>query len=305
MIPGILSSQISSAAAAVDGSIGTAAGVGGSAAVGSATAGSTGAATGAGAAAASTLAAPPLDGLSPTGAWSASRDLLTTFIGGSRYTDAGSGAISSFKDQSGNSRDLNDGTFAARRPTLTTGGPNSRSCLDFDGSSDVLSTEAGVNISNFMTASNGYMVISLIADAVVVNDATAYNNDGVLADIGGFMGIYLRNTAGTPETVQAYNFDGSVDVAASAVINTGTVYVVEWRHEGGNLYVRVNGTGEQTAASGNMSTLSNPLGMGAGYSGSGVKSNIKVFEAAVFSTVPGSTARDALVADLMSHVGAV
>ena len=51
----------------------------------------------------------PLDAIAGiTGAWSASRNLLSSFGAGSRYTDAGAGAISSFTDQTGNGRHLAD-----------------------------------------------------------------------------------------------------------------------------------------------------------------------------------------------------
>lgn len=239
----------------------------------------------------------PLDGFSPTGAWSMSRDLLSAFAGGSRYTDS-SGAVSSLNDQSGNTRHLTDAGTAARRPTVATGGPNSRTCADFDGSTDFLT---GAAISNFISNSAGYMIVSWLADAITLNVAQSYNNHLILGDAGQFMGLYLRDT-GSPDTVYGFNWDGNEDRGVDATIAVSTAYVTEWRHDGGNVYVRVNGGTWQSAASGNTSTMTNALLLG-GRNGA-QQFNGKIFEAAVFSTVPGSTDRDAFEADFRAWVGA-
>lgn len=231
----------------------------------------------------------PLDGLSPTGAWSLSRDLLSAYSGGSRYTDV-SGAISQLTDQSGNTRNFTDGGIVGQRPTLTTAGPNSRACADFDGSTDFLIASA---LSNFISASSGLMIVGCIIDAITLNNAVAYQNDSLLVDSGLFAGIYLRNTGGGQAI--AYNWDGNEDKAV-ATIATATPYVLHWRHEGGNVYMGVNGT-ETSVASGNTSTLTGILRMaGSQYS------NCKVFEAATFSTVPGTMA--AVISDMKTWIGA-
>lgn len=249
-----------------------------------------------------TTSAPPsgiLDGVSGvTAAWSMSRDLLGSFAG-SRYTDV-SGAVSSLNDQSGNSRHLTDAGTAARRPAVSTAGPNSVTCADFDGSSDHL---GGAAASSFVTASAGYMLVSFIVDAVTANSGNPYENEPVIGDGGGFMGIYLRNTAGTPETAQAYNWDGSADVATSATIDVATAYVVEWWHDSGNLYVCVNNGTPVSVASGNTSDLTGALDIGHAYGGSGEFFDGKVFEAYTASAVPAS--RSTIAADFMTQIGAV
>src|SRR5687767_3281347 len=73
----------------------------------------------------------PLDGLSPSGAWSLSRDLLTAYIGGTRYIDAS--GVHTLNDQSGNTRNLTVASEGSAKPALATAGPNSRECADFDG----------------------------------------------------------------------------------------------------------------------------------------------------------------------------
>lgn len=245
-----------------------------------------------------------LDGLAGlTGAWSASRDLLTAFGGGSKYTDAGGGAISSFADQSGNGRDLTDGGSSTRRPVLTTAGPNSKACLDFDGTNHYLSSAAA--FSSFVAAGAKYMIVSIVPDAIVNNSANSYSNDGVFAEQGGYCGIYLKNTAGTPETAIAFNYSGSDNAASSAVIDTGTAYVLELRHESGTLGLRVNNGTEVTTSSNNTDSLGSTLNLGWGYTSSSQKYNGKVFEAAVFSTVPSGANRSAVAANWMTWCGAV
>lgn len=242
-----------------------------------------------------------LDGVSGvTAAWSASRNLLSSFGAGSKYTDAGGGAISSLNDQSGNSRNLTDGGSSTRRPALSTAGPNSIACLDFDGSSDYLT---GAAISNFISNSSGYMLASFIIDTVTANSANPYENEPILGEAGGFMGIYIRNTTGTPETAQAYNWDGNADAATAAVIDTATAYVVEWWHDSGNLYLCVNNGTPVSVASGNTSNVTNALGLGKAYTGSGAALDGKVFEAYTASAVPAS--RSTIAADIMTHIGAV
>jgi hypothetical protein len=166
-----------------------------------------------------------------------------------------------------------------------------------------LQSAGGVVLSNFITASAGYMIMSVMVDTISTNNSNFYDNDAVIGDLGGYAGIYLRDS-GTPKGAIAGNWDGSNDLAEASVISYSTPYVIEWRHEGGTLYVRVNGSGEQSVASGNTSDLSNRINLGNGYTGNTARLNGKFFEGATFSTVPSGTERDNLVADFMDHIGA-
>lgn len=237
----------------------------------------------------------PLDGLSPTGAWSASRDLLSAFAGNSRYTIAT--GVSSWKDQSGNTRNA-DNAAGTQQPTITTAGPNSRSCLNFPGDS-VSAVLDSVAISNFIAAGSGYLVVSYIADTINTNSANSYSNDQIIADTGGYMGLFLRNTGSPTDTLYAFNWDGNEDKATNTDVVAGTTTVAEWKHEGGNVYVRVNGGIWKSATSGNTQVLTGLLRFG-----TITKFDGKLFEAAIFSTVPSAANQDAIVADFMDWVGA-
>jgi hypothetical protein len=234
-----------------------------------------------------------LDGTSATGAWSMYRDLLTSFVGGTRYTTAT--GVNQVTEQTGSARHLRQ-TNTTFQPVVTTAGPNSRTCADFDGSNDSFDLASG-SLSNFITASSGYVVVSFIADAITSSASSIYDNNPVFSDGAGYIGLFMKS----PNILGAFNWDGNADAALFTPITTATPYVAEWRHEGGNLYVRVNGGTETSVASGNTSSVSGGLQI----AGQTIKGNIKFFEIATWSTVPALATRNAIVANFMAqHVAA-
>lgn len=239
---------------------------------------------------------PPVDTVaSVTGAWSLSRNMLTSFGAGTRYTKTGT-AIITLEDQSGNNRDFTDGGLAARRPLEATAFPAGVLCADFNGSTNVLPSIA---LSNFITASSGAVIVSVIVDAVSSNNSISYNNDGIIADGSIYMGLYARNLSGV--TFHAFNWDGSED-APSTTGSVGTAYVLMWRHHGGNMYVSVNGGTEVSVASGNTQVLTGTLNLGG--TGGGSFCNCKIAE--VFTTSDGSqtAALAAAIANMKTYCGA-
>ena len=245
------------------------------------------------------LPAAPLDDLSPTAAYSASRNLISAY-GGARYTDAGGGVISAFLDQSGNTRNLTQAT-AGNRPSLATAGPNSRECIDFDGTNDILT---GAAISNFFTNSAGYAVMSFQIDTLTSTNVS-YTGVEAWGDTGGYLGVVMWDdgSASGIKRASAYNYDGSQDYVGMTVDNldVDTPNVLEWRHEGGTLYLRVNGVAEYSIASGNTSSMAGALRMAAGDFN---YFNAKIYEFVTFDTVPILGDRDALVDNLMAWCGA-
>jgi hypothetical protein len=231
-----------------------------------------------------------LDPYSPSGAWSMSRDLLIAASGLPRYTTAT--GINSIKDQTGGLRHLAN---TSNQPVVATAGPNSRTCADFNGTTQILQTAASV--SSFWSNTTGYVVCSFLVDGITGSDTVdLFFNDLVWGDgINGYSGIYLT-ASGTPAKMTAFGYDGNNDFASQDVVVTGTAYVAEWRHEGGNLYLRVNGGTEVSVAHGTASDMSGPLGIGD-------HANIKFFEMATFATIPSSTNRDIIAADFKSHIG--
>jgi hypothetical protein len=152
-------------------------------------------------------------------------------------------------------------------------------------------------LSAFITASAGYFIVSFIADDTASNSANIYDNDAIFADNGAFMGAFIKNG-----NAQAYNWDGSADTPTADAISTGTAYVYEWWHSGGNLNSRLNGGTTRTVASGNTTTLVGPMLIGRNYTAS--YADINIFELAAASTVPGSTDMDAIAASFKTWCGA-
>lgn len=237
---------------------------------------------------------PPLDGLANlTGAWSMGRDLLTTFIGSSRYTDS-SGAVSQLTDQTGSAHHLTQGT-SGNRPAVATGGASSRACALFDGTNDYL---AGAAISNHIANNNGYIIASCIPLTIDTNNTTNYfYNDVLFCDAGGYMGAFMRSNG----NAVGFNYDTNQDVAQVSGVSTSNPIVLEWRHEGGNVYIRVNGSSWQSAASGNTGSVTGLLQLGRTLSGT-TYTNLKFFDMASFNSVPNDTIKNALAADFLAWI---
>ena len=229
-----------------------------------------------------------------TGAWSLSRDLLTSFTG-DRYTLNGSD-VSSLNDQSGNARHLAQGNAGLQPPTVAAGA-NSRTAIDFvPASTDSL---VGAAISNFISNSTGYIICSGIVDAFNSAAPPHFGDEAFFVDSGGFMGWHFVSTpAGS-----AYNWDGNSDVMASPhAMAVGDEVVVEWKHESGTLYSRLNRGTWLSVASGNTTTMTGTFQIGK--SSGSVWADYKFFEMACFSSIPTESQQDAAAADFMSWIGA-
>ncbi len=245
---------------------------------------------------------PTTPGATAQWAVSRSRVLVPGYAGA--FDTVAAGKAVTWNDQSGFARNLivsNSGTA----PIATTSGPHSRECFDFSPTSFSVGEEmhtqtpAGA-IGNLISASTGYMVASIRPDVVTQNSLQSWNNANVLVFGGQFGGLTVKSDG----TLLAYNWDGTDDKAASvsgAVPIGGKPCVIEWWHQGGNVYQRVNGGGQTLVASGNTTDLTHEVRMGSSGLG-GTFFDGKVYEAMIFSSPPAN--RDAIVADMMAWVGA-
>lgn len=233
-----------------------------------------------------------------TAAYSAARRLVGSWKGSLYHTV--SSAVDKLFDQACRGNELTDGGTSTRRPAIAT--VNGHDALDFDGSTDALSSFE--NLSEFITAAEGYVCVSIVPDTITLNNGTTYTNHGVVGDQGGYHGVYLKN-AGTPKTAIAYNYDGSEDVASSATINTGTAYVIELRHQGGHIYIRVNGGTEvDGGVTGSTQSLANTVNMGRGYSSLATAFDGKIQECVYYNADPGLTVRNAIMNSMKTEIGA-
>lgn len=87
-------------------------------------------------------------------------------------TDAGSGAVSAWADQSGNGRDLAQGT-AGSRPTTGTRTQNGRNVIDFDGTADFLDASSAFT----QGTSDTVFVVCLNDDGADSTTQVVYNGD--------------------------------------------------------------------------------------------------------------------------------
>lgn len=228
---------------------------------------------------------PPLDGLSPTAAWSASRQLLTAY--GGAFYNLTSGRVDTLYDQSGNSRDMTQATGATRPvidPSVVV------DALNFAGSQQLAITTA---VSNFISATDGYMIATVRNASFLSDSATPYVNSYVLQDNGQNFGLTVRDNSGSP-----LYYVGSDPNYLSASIVAGTTYVIEWRHAGGTLYQRTNGAGETSMSAGNTNVSGTIFRMG------GSSFNGLIYEAATFSSVPTLSERNAMVQAFGLYAGA-
>jgi hypothetical protein len=227
-----------------------------------------------------------------TAAWSMDRVLLAAY-GGALYTTAT--GVSSWNDQTGNARHMVQAT-AANQPVVTTAGPKARACAAFDGVNDVL---AGAALSNFITASTGYIVTVFLPRAATTdNAAPAYMNDAAWADANGYAGVYFTSSG----KVYANSFGAGSSVALhSGIPINGPVLVAEWKQESGTLWFRLNGGSWASAAAGNIGAMTNALRFGAPYPSFGTWSDLYLFEAVSFNVIPSVAQQDALVADMVAR----
>lgn len=234
----------------------------------------------------------PLDGLTPSGAWSGSRVMVDGYAG-SLFTET-SGDVQTCLDQSGNSNTLS--TTTNKFPTTTSYGSNGR--IGFD-----LTTVDGnftkATLADLIDADDGYFITSVYVDSISNNSATIYDNDGVIADTADYMGVFLRST----NKAIAYNWDGNADYSPDGTgdsVSTGQVYVFEWLHTGGNLTLYIDGVASTSVASGNTGSL-----IGTFYWGSGTDVRLKgvLFELASFKTIPNASQRTALRNNMSNWVG--
>ena len=93
-----------------------------------------------------------------------------------------------------------------------------------------LQTAAGDPLSDFISNSTGYIIVSGIFTTLTANQASVWNNHCLMVDTGGFMGVHGK----TGGLALASNWDGNSD-STSVSISAATAYVFEWRHEGGTL----------------------------------------------------------------------
>lgn len=229
-----------------------------------------------------------LDGLSPTSAFSAFRQLKSDYSGA--YYTTSSAAVTAFKDQSGNSRDLTQAS-AALQPAIGT--VNGKDVIDFAGAGQYLS---GALLSDLISADDGLIIVSFLPDTIdQAGNATFFGN-AVITDAAEAGDIVLF----TPARMRGVQYDGAYRQTPSINIGTGAPLVVSLRKDGTKLYLRANLGAEMEVACGNLTALAYAIQL------SGPASRDldgKVGEMVTFAATPDSSTRDSIVASFMAALG--
>lgn len=141
---------------------------------------------------------------------------------------------------------------------------NSLDPASFDGVNDKL---AGAAFSTFATDS-AYGGWALIKVASIGTDAAApslYDNDNVWSN-GAYAGLVLRDDGGGTVTVTLFHFDGG-QKGVAANFTTGAWQLVQWKYDGTNIKIRVNGGSWSSTAAGTLADLSSTFSLSASYDG--------------------------------------
>ena len=156
---------------------------------------------------------------------------------------ASSGAVSEWRDKSGNARHVSQGT-AARQPTTGTRTQNGLNVLDFDGGDRLVRADAAALRPSTATV---FAVVKL-PDAPLsgVKSILANGNDIDYATNNYIFGINSASMAVLGRTPSA--------IVSGSALSASTSYVLEWVHSGSDVTARANGTLNINAAASTLGT---------------------------------------------------
>lgn len=127
--------------------------------------------------------------------------------------------------------------------------------VDLDGVNDEITT--GVAISSFITASAGTMAVWVKPTGTPVSTTRYDFGEQLMGDTEMYISIG-RSVINGNDRITCGNWDGSPTVIEITYTADEWVHIV-WRHTGGTLYGYKNGVEVSSVASGNTTTLTNPL----------------------------------------------
>ncbi len=184
--------------------------------------------------------------------------------GGTTPAVLGDDPVGLWKDQSGAARDISQGT-GAQKPLLKLAQVNGLPGVQFDASNDIMSSSAAM--STFITNS-AYTVMGVVKFVSTATNVTTpgsvYSNSAFWYVGGGYGGVVFRS----PPNAVAYNYDGSEDVASGTIV-AGSAFLLESRHDNGNIILKIGANAEVSTPSGNTSSLAAALNLGQSGAGMG------------------------------------
>lgn len=151
----------------------------------------------------------------------------------------------------------------ATNPPSVGSAVNSLTPADFDGTNDILNLSG--TLATYATASaySGWALVYV--DAISTNAASSFDNDAILSTTGGAaVAIYLKSTG----VVGFRHFGGtSGELALTRTFTTGTWQLVQWKYDGTNAKLRVNGGTRGSVAPDALAATTNPVAIGQNYAG--------------------------------------
>ncbi len=156
---------------------------------------------------------------------------MTGWFEAQSITDKADGdLISVLRDLSGSGNDL--ATSASTMPTFKDNILNGRPALLFGGSHSIDATN---NLSSFLSANAGTMIVLCKASSIVANSATGNLNDGVMtAGQASSPGLFLRNNSGVYSAAGFVNDGGGAASGFSTISpGTGRWMIIVWQRGSG------------------------------------------------------------------------
>jgi len=174
-----------------------------------------------------------------------------------------SGVYSDWGDQTpGGTLDFTQ-IVAGKRPAAGVG-INDFSAPSFDGVDDYLLSDV---LSKFISAASYHVFVVLRARTVSGSNATAYLNNGVVADVAtGWWGLYLKDNAGTYEA-HGFHWDSGLSEAVATGLALNEDSLVEWSFDGTDIRCQIGTHSEAIASASNVGNLTNAVALGVGASG--------------------------------------
>lgn len=230
-------------------------------------------------------------------------DLFTTYVSGGPNTgtpsDGNEVQVWRQESDSGTTRQFRYISATSASPNFRTTTPLMLlSCLDFDGTNDimVMQNNAGVDAAanEFMTTTAKTILVAFYAESITSTNADPYINHPIIAAaVGGRIGICLKDVSGTPK-IQFTNNDGDDDILELA-ITANASHVAVLRHDGTNLYGSVDGGSESSIASGTTATFNGAVQLGTINIAGTARFNGRIGELAIYNAaLTGQNLTDAI-----------
>ena len=144
------------------------------------------------------------------------------------------GVVARFEDKSGNGRHFAQST-AGKEPLRKTNVINGLDCLRFDGSNDFMSNLE--QTADLIDADASAVFLVAKAESATSNDASIFNNQMILSDLGGSHGYFALKSN---DTAAAYGYDSDVRTASLAYVPGNWTFMSAW-HDGSDLYASLDG----------------------------------------------------------------